>query len=83
MCGDTLESYPKLKEHLMEHAGYNPCECQICGKILSTSAQRAKHEITHTKTKTPRPDKSLLVSFNFIGGLCDLLIKVLASSMEG
>lgn len=27
--------------------GYNPCECQICGRIFTTSAKRAKHEKSH------------------------------------
>ena len=53
VCGELLDSFLSLKEHLMEHAGYNPCECQRCGRIFSTPEGRYRHEKAHDKHDSP------------------------------
>ena len=53
VCGELLDSFLSLKEHLMEHAGYNPCECQRCGRIFSTPEGRYRHEKAHDRHGSP------------------------------
>ena len=53
VCGELLDNFLRLKEHLMEHAGYNPCECQKCGRILGTPEGRYRHEKAHEKHGSP------------------------------